>query len=414
MKSKRPGFADRRRMVGLTQEGLGEVLGVERSTVARWERGVTAPQPWYRPRLAEALQVSVEQLDALFADPDNAPATTNQAAAIDGPAAVLPFAAPLTVQHQQRSFDSVPAAVQHVDRGNATVHAERLLRHYLALEAEVGGDQLYASLASHVERLAPLVDDAARPSLLSAFAQLCQMTGWLAMDANRHSIARQYLCTAVLAAHQSDEPALATSALAYMSLQETYRDHSDRALALARTAFDVASGSGTPYMNTVLATRLARAHAKIGNKQDSLMAVGRAEEAFAGAGITSEPEPLWLSYVDQREVSAQKGACYLDLGMHRQAAAALTEALRLLDQHTPTHARDRVHYLARLAKCHLLSRDLDQACAVAHEALDTGWILGSARVIERISEFHVALAPYAGQRDVRVFRDRFSTFIRSR
>ncbi|MGC9541851.1 helix-turn-helix transcriptional regulator [Streptomyces sp. UG1] len=60
MALKRHGLARRRRAVGLTQESLAEALRVERSTVARWESGKAAPQPWIRPRLAETLRVSAE------------------------------------------------------------------------------------------------------------------------------------------------------------------------------------------------------------------------------------------------------------------------------------------------------------------------------------------------------------------
>ena len=62
MAAKRRALAERRKAVGHTQEQLAELLGVERSTVVRWEAGETQPQPWCRPRLAEALAVSVDAL----------------------------------------------------------------------------------------------------------------------------------------------------------------------------------------------------------------------------------------------------------------------------------------------------------------------------------------------------------------
>jgi DNA-binding XRE family transcriptional regulator len=64
---KRRTLAGRRRMVGYTQEQLAAVLGVERTTVVRWEAGETCPQPWCRPKLARALDVSVEELDTMLA-----------------------------------------------------------------------------------------------------------------------------------------------------------------------------------------------------------------------------------------------------------------------------------------------------------------------------------------------------------
>jgi tetratricopeptide (TPR) repeat protein/DNA-binding XRE family transcriptional regulator len=65
--AKRRRLAQRRKALGLTQEKLAELLGVERSTVVRWERGETQPQPWLRPKLAEALRVSADRIEQLLA-----------------------------------------------------------------------------------------------------------------------------------------------------------------------------------------------------------------------------------------------------------------------------------------------------------------------------------------------------------
>lgn len=62
-------LANTRRTVGRTQESLALLLGVERSTVARWESGETEPQPYIRPKLAEALKLSLEELASLLAEP---------------------------------------------------------------------------------------------------------------------------------------------------------------------------------------------------------------------------------------------------------------------------------------------------------------------------------------------------------
>ncbi|MGP3947167.1 helix-turn-helix transcriptional regulator [Streptomyces sp. 7N604] len=59
------GLAERRKVVGYSQEGLAHALGVDRTTVGRWESGKTMPQPPLRPQLAEALQVDLAELDAL-------------------------------------------------------------------------------------------------------------------------------------------------------------------------------------------------------------------------------------------------------------------------------------------------------------------------------------------------------------
>lgn len=60
-------LAERRKALGLTQEALADLMGVERTTVVRWERGESAPLPWLRPRLARTLRVSADRLEELLA-----------------------------------------------------------------------------------------------------------------------------------------------------------------------------------------------------------------------------------------------------------------------------------------------------------------------------------------------------------
>ncbi|KXK59344.1 hypothetical protein AWW66_24685 [Micromonospora rosaria] len=68
MALKRHRLGQRRKALGFSQEKLAHLLGVERSTVVRWENAETDPQPWHRGRIAAALQVTLEQLDDMLAD----------------------------------------------------------------------------------------------------------------------------------------------------------------------------------------------------------------------------------------------------------------------------------------------------------------------------------------------------------
>jgi DNA-binding XRE family transcriptional regulator len=70
---KRRAFAQRRQLVGHSQETLARILGVEPTTVGRWERGETSPQPWCRPKLADALGVSLEELDTMLTEGQSGP-----------------------------------------------------------------------------------------------------------------------------------------------------------------------------------------------------------------------------------------------------------------------------------------------------------------------------------------------------
>ncbi|RSN66823.1 helix-turn-helix transcriptional regulator [Actinomadura sp. WAC 06369] len=71
MALKRRRLAERRRAVGYSQERLADRLGVERSTVGRWERAETDPLPYIRPMLAAVLGVSLQELDGLLGGGDS-------------------------------------------------------------------------------------------------------------------------------------------------------------------------------------------------------------------------------------------------------------------------------------------------------------------------------------------------------
>jgi transcriptional regulator with XRE-family HTH domain len=66
MAVRREDLARRRRLLGLSQDELAARLRVDRSTVARWERGDTEPQPWMRTGLCKVLHLDLQQLDRLL------------------------------------------------------------------------------------------------------------------------------------------------------------------------------------------------------------------------------------------------------------------------------------------------------------------------------------------------------------
>lgn len=283
---------------------------------------------------------------------------------------------------------------------------DQVLRLFLDLQARLGGDDLYIPLVRHGGRLSATQRQRSSRTRLAALGRLQQMAGWLAVDSNRHPQARQHLTTALYIAHEVDDTALAASALAYMSLQQVYLGDHGKALSLARTAADTAQNVVTPLVAAMLGTRLARAHARLGHRRDALAALDDAHTHLGRAG--GHDEPLWISYVDDVEMAAQAGACYLDLGMTDQADVALRLALGLLDRSAPQRTRDRVHYLSRLAKASLLAGDLDRACGHADEALRFSETVGSARVLERIGEVGAALEPFAAHPAARQVRERIS------
>jgi DNA-binding XRE family transcriptional regulator/tetratricopeptide (TPR) repeat protein len=104
---KRRSFAQARRAAGYTQESLAERLGVDRTTVARWESGEYSPQPWLRPRIAQAFGLSLGALSTLVDGVD----TTGGAAGVSASLVKADGVPVPTV-----GYDQVPAATPEHDR----------------------------------------------------------------------------------------------------------------------------------------------------------------------------------------------------------------------------------------------------------------------------------------------------------
>lgn len=280
------------------------------------------------------------------------------------------------------STTDVPFTVEHV---------EALVRRLYRLDAELGGDELCSVVASQARVAADLCRETPhKPGvehrLITAAAGLTQLAGWLAIDSNQHAQASQYLTSTIYAAREIEDLGLAGHAVGYMSLHAFYRDHPREALALAETAGDLAqSPPAGPRTRATLHNRAARAHARLGNT----FACRHQLDLAAATSIAEQDrdnEPQWIAYVDEVELAAQRGACFLDLNDPERAIDALTEAIRLLLAAAPGRSRDLAHYRIRLAKAYLLRGDYEQVAAVARQARTDATQVGSARINQRFAE----------------------------
>lgn len=55
-----------RKRAGKSQEQVAEAVGVDRTTIGKWERGESSPQPHQRPAYADALGISLHELDQML------------------------------------------------------------------------------------------------------------------------------------------------------------------------------------------------------------------------------------------------------------------------------------------------------------------------------------------------------------
>jgi transcriptional regulator with XRE-family HTH domain len=124
MTIRRQGLIRRRRMLGLSQQELAERVGVDRSTVVRWERAESSPHPWHRPRMARALKITAEELDDLLLDrgPAEGPQTARLEHAAANPAGIDLVSVACLRQQLTRvgaAYDTAPSSALLADAGHA-------------------------------------------------------------------------------------------------------------------------------------------------------------------------------------------------------------------------------------------------------------------------------------------------------
>lgn len=163
-------LAECRHAAGHTQESFAEKLGVDRTTIGRWERGAQSPQPWQRPDLAAALDISLDHLDDLLR-------RTRQFANAPAPVAVPILESARLLDNARRDEpgsvlafsgdDAVHAAIPRLRRALDRIDLpdDGPTRSLVELGADVAGmieDRLQARYVEIAWRLPTLISELAR------------------------------------------------------------------------------------------------------------------------------------------------------------------------------------------------------------------------------------------------------------
>lgn len=405
MARKRHQLINARKVAGLSQERLAAVVGVERSTVVRWERGETCPQPWARPKLACALGTSNLALAELLQDiaepdtvaPAGPPAEEVEAllrrdfmGAVVGLAASLP---PVDMPTFGRGF-GIAQASQLVER------TARLRR----LDDLLGGADTYQLYASELAATTRLTEEASYTSstgraLLAVVAEQAQLAGWAAFDSGMQAEARQHYLTSLAAAKEAEDAALTGNSLAFLAYQMV--SISTPNVGVATASYETAHRSASPRVQALLLERLAWTYAVAGRAQDTMIALARADEALHGRD--GGPEPDWVFWVDETEMQIMAGRCWTELHRPLRAVPILETVLAGYDD---THARDKALYLTWLATAYLDAGELEQAATTTGRVLDLATGVASVRPAARIDKLLRRLQPYQAVSSVRELLER--------
>lgn len=256
------------------------------------------------------------------------------------------------------------------------------------LDDYLGGADTYAMYRAQLQATTDLVVNGRHPEpvqrgLLGIVAEQAQMAGWAAFDAGWRDEADGLYRMSLEAAQDAQDTALAGNALAFLAYG------SPDAVSTMESACDTGVPGATPGVRALLRERQAWAYAVAGQVADTEASLADAETALYEHD--DRPEPDWVFWVDHREIEIMKGRCWSRLHRPVRAIGALEQALA---GYADTHGRDKSLYLSWLADAYLDAGEVEQAAAVAGQAMDLAAGVGSVRPARRIGQVARRLEEY--------------------
>jgi hypothetical protein len=209
--------------------------------------------------------------------------------------------------------------------------------------------------------------------LLVAWAELGQLAGWMAADAERHGLAQRYHLTALRAAHNAGDKALSAYVLSAMANHAARREQAADATSLGTAAVEIAQRSPV-IVRALVSSRLAYGYALAGDAERVHAAHGRARE------LVEHPtghRPRWAYWVSPQSIDGACGYYQVSLGRvgsgnsRRHFGNAVTLLAPRANAATAAlYQRDALLDGIWLARAHVGRGELEQACEVGRTVLE--------------------------------------------
>ena len=383
MAARRTRLVKRRQALGYSQEDVAAMIGADRTTIGRIERGETNPYPHTRSKLCLALQVTPEELDRLLtpnvshsgvlhpahATPGGAEADPHPTGALDmyrrellrllsiaGTAAALPGVA--------EPVSGFLAETRH--RGDVRQHADLNAHLWQVFGLSTSKRSVYPLVQDQlrvlINRLNSAGSAAEHRQLCVLACELFQLAGEICFDGNRYADAAHCYTLAASLGREAgayDQWACALTRHAYVSMYD--RQHQEASSILDAAARIAARGDSQLTTRYWVAAVQAEAFAGLRDADSCRRAL---DAASAVVGRNNSSPGGWLRF-DGSRLGEERGTCYLTLQQSEPAAAALTDALH----HTPS-LRRRGSILTDLAVIGVHRHEHDEVLAHGHAALD--------------------------------------------
>lgn len=437
MPGKRDRLARQRHAMGMTQEQLAVKLGVERSTIYRWESGEVAPRPDLQPKLARALGITPAELANLLVidgGPSHLPTTTCGSRPVaprtsDG-ARSQQSPTETTVRGRARDYqarigiggsprDFLAAMVVETPLptrlGWTEVEHVRATTRAVAMSENLFGGGLSCEAAAAQLRWAGQLLEVQAPNqvhrcVAEAVGNLASVVAFSAFDIANYVAVDRCFEFALWCADEAGSWALRANTLAEMARKAAYLGEFDDALELIEFA-QVRSDRLTATARAMLSTIRARLLALTGRHAEARADVDRADAHFADHDPGADPP--WLCYYDAAEHQGSTGKALIPIAQARGnpelAMGRLNAAIRLQAADYP---RSRTFSRVRLASLMMATGHPREAVPIGRQAVIDAAALRSKRLMTELHGLARITTPHVQLGDVAELRYDIATLAR--
>jgi hypothetical protein len=224
----------------------------------------------------------------------------------------------------------------------------------VALDNRFGGANLVGLSARFFRSLhdqlgAGRYDPGLEPDLHSAAAELAEVVGWLAYDAEAHDLVRRMNQESLYFARLAGDRAIELLTLQNSSMHAAAQGRPREALYIVRSVLE-GDYRLSPRLKALFLTRKARALAQSGDA-DALHLIPQVRDLFLDG--VSDADPAWAWWIDERELAWHEAMIQRDLGLVGTATAQFERSVAA----TPV-TEIRSQYLHR---AYLLQAQVDNA-----------------------------------------------------
>lgn len=281
---------------------------------------------------------------------------------------------------------------------------QRCLSRLYELDAQYGGGGVYELALRSLRQFRRVLHrasyDPSTGEALHAFdGELTRQTGVLAFDAGRQAEARHWWLEASHTARLVNDDQLFVAVLRSMSKQACELGQPREAIEHAQAAHQAAQPWGTPRLHSLLLVRTGLGHARDGDERATWHAFHEAG-TLLGAGRRDD-DPSWLDFAwDEADFASCEMLAARQLGELSLADRCIRNALAAVG---PEHPRNHTLYLTNHADVLVAQQRIEEAVAVATQAVVGASEVSSARVNARIERVRAELARYSANPEVAEF-----------